>query len=288
MGRGFQLIVLPVRAATQLDHASPVLVLQRIGMATSQDVRREAYGAKLTGRSGSASPAASRRRRFYVGMGIVAILVVLIGFSDSITGGVTGRRSLTPLVHIHAAIFLSWLILFVVQSSLVSAGRTALHRRLGTASVVLGVAMLWVGFETAVAGARRGYPGNGDPLGFMIHPLGDLLSFAILFGAGFWYRRRPEVHKRLMLLATVGAMMNAPLSHVHGRLPEAMKANPLSFLLPMVLLLGASAVYDRLSRGRIHPVSLWGAILLFAWGNVREMVIGPSRAWHQVADLIVR
>jgi hypothetical protein len=257
-------------------------------MTTSQNVRRDAYAANLTGRSGLLAPVATRRRRFYVGMGIVAILVVLIGFSDSITGGVTGRRSLTPLVHIHAAIFLSWLILFAVQSGLVSAGRTAVHRRLGTTSVVLGVAMLWVGFETAVAGARRGYPGNGDPLGFMIHPLGDLLSFAVLFGAGLWHRRRAEVHKRLMLLATVGAMMNAPLSHLNGRLPEAMKANPLSFLLPMVLLLGASGVYDRLSRGRIHPVSLWGAILLFAWGNVRELVIGPSRMWHQIADFLVR
>src|SRR5215213_2843818 len=118
-------------------------------------IAQEALGGTLTGPSDLRSRKAPRRRWFYVGMGIVAILVVLIGFSDSVTGEATGRRSLSPLVHIHAAIFLSWLILFIVQSSLVSAGRTALHRRLGSVSVVLGVAMIGVGVQTSIVAARR-------------------------------------------------------------------------------------------------------------------------------------
>jgi hypothetical protein len=34
-------------------------------------------------------------------------------------------------------------------------------------------------------------------------------------------------------------------------------------LVPIALLLFASAVYDRVSRGRIHPASLWGAVIIF-------------------------
>jgi uncharacterized membrane protein YozB (DUF420 family) len=227
------------------------------------------------------------RRWFYTGMGIVAVLVVAIGFADSVEGEVTGQRSLTPLVHVHAAIFTSWLVLFIAQSTLVATGRTGVHRRLGVAGGVLAMLILVVGFQTSVVAARRGYPGNGDPLGFLVHPLGDLVSFAVLVGAALWFRHRREAHKRLMLLATIGAMMNAPLTHIHARLPGELSTNPIPFLLPMLVLLSTSAVYDYVSERRIHPVSLWGAILLFAWGNARELFIGPSDAWHRLAGWLV-
>jgi hypothetical protein len=233
---------------------------------------------------------AARPRWFYAGMGVVAILLVVVGFSGPMPGDVgdgSGRRALSPLVLLHGAVFGSWLALFVAQAGLVATRRTAVHRRLGLAAAVLAPAMLGVGAFTSVAAARRGYPFDGDPLGMLVHPLGDLVSFAVLVGAGLWYRRRPDVHKRLLLLATVAVLMNAPLTHLHARLPDPLNANPLFFLLPMVLLLCASAVYDRVTRGRVHPVSLWGAVLLFAWGNARELLIGPSGAWHQFAAWLV-
>lgn len=89
-----------------------------------------------------------------------------------------------------------------------------------------------------------------------------------------------------MLFATIGALMNAPLAHMFFHTP-ALDARPALFLLPMVLLLSASAVYDRLALGRIHPVSLWVAVALFAWGNLRAVVIGPSESWHALAAWLV-
>lgn len=229
-----------------------------------------------------------RSRWFYTGMGFVAVLVALVGFSGPIPGDVPGPHTFSPLVLLHAAVFGGWLALFIVQARLAATRRLAVHRRLGIASAALAVAMVVVGVRTAIVATRRGFPFVGDPLGMLVHPLGDLLSFTVLVGAGIWYRRRPDVHKRLLLLATVGALMNAPLTHLQLRLPAPLNANPLSFLLPMALLLSTSAVYDRVSRGRVHPVSLWGALVLFAWGNAREVLIRPSHAWHQVAVWLVR
>jgi hypothetical protein len=220
-------------------------------------------------------------------MGGVAVLVVIVGFSGPMPGDVPGPRAFSSVVRLHGAVFGAWLALFIAQAGLVATGRAAVHRRLGIAAAVLAPLMIAVGVHTAITAARRGYPFNGDPLGMLVHPLGDLVSFAALVGAGLWYRGRPDVHKRLLLLATVAVLMNAPLTHLHARLPAPLNANPLFFLLPMVLLLSASAVYDRVSRGRIHPVSLWGAVLLFAWGNVRELLIAPSAAWHQLAAWLV-
>jgi hypothetical protein len=224
-------------------------------------------------------------------MGLATILVVIAGFWRSFYGTVAGTAPLTLLVNLHAAAFGAWLILFVAQTTLVATRRTAIHRRLGWAAGVLALLMIGLGYQTAIVGARHGFDlplgaGPPDPLGGMVHLLGDLVSFTILVGAGFWYRHRPQVHKRLMLLATVGPMMNAPLVHFFFNNPT-LPARGILLLIPMVVLLSASAVYDRLSMGRIHPVSLWGGVLLFAWGNVRAVVIGPSKVWHEFAAWLI-
>jgi hypothetical protein len=191
---------------------------------------------------------------------------------------------LTLLVKAHALVFALWLVLFIVQTRLVAAGRITLHRQLGLAGGGLAVAMLALGYATAVAGARRGFDltFRGDPLGYMVFPLGSLVAFTVFVAAALRYRRRPDVHKRLMLLATVGPLLNAPSAHFFAN-TAALRGTPLPFLALMIALLSASAVYDRVTRGRIHPVSLWGALLLFVWGNLQAVVIGPSAGWHRFA-----
>jgi uncharacterized membrane protein YozB (DUF420 family) len=237
------------------------------------------------------STAAGKRRRsgwFYICMSIVVIGVVIAGFGNSFYGTVTGTMPLSVLVNIHAAVFGAWLILFLVQTVLVATKRTAIHRRLGMTAAALIIVMLGVGYMTAIVGARGGFDldGTNDPLGYMVFPLGDLVSFAILVGAGFWYRRKVEIHKRLMLLATVGPLMNAPMAHFFAHIP-GLQAGPPIILIPMVALLFASAVYDRITFGHIHRVSLWGAVLLFAWGNLRALIIRPSVEWHQFAAWLI-
>jgi hypothetical protein len=90
-----------------------------------------------------------------------------------------------------------------------------------------------------------------------------------------------------MLLATVGGLMPAPLAHLIGHSPLLREMRPI-ILVSIALLLFASAVYDRISRGHIHPASLWGASTIFVWDILRNAVIAPSAAWHQLAQLLVR
>jgi len=150
-----------------------------------------------------------------------------------------------------------------------------------------------VGCATTIAMGRRGIALSkdldivADPLYQMVFPLGDILTFGVLVAAALHYRRRPQVHKRLMLLATVAAMMPAPLAHLIGHYP-VVSSTPGIIVLPLGMLLFASAAHDRLALGRMHPVSLWGAVLLFAWANLRAVVIGPSDAWHVLAAWLIR
>jgi len=238
------------------------------------------------------SPRVVQRRRddrFYTAMGIVAFLVAMIGFSNSLAGAVTGSKTFTRLVHFHGALFGSWLVFFILQTRLVASGRIAIHRRLGVLGAVLALSMLVVGFRTAIVAARHGYDldHRNDPLGFMIFPLGDLLSFALLVGAALWFRKRPMAHKRLMLMATVGAMLNAPLAHLISTTPALVAITAPIILVPMILLLFASAAYDKLTLGKIHPVSLWVALALFVWGNLRAVAIRPTAAWHAFAGWLI-
>jgi hypothetical protein len=65
---------------------------------------------------------------FFTGMSLLMLLIVLVGFAPSyfLRGAVFAHLP-SVLVHLHGAVFSSWIILFVIQSSLVSAGNIRLH-----------------------------------------------------------------------------------------------------------------------------------------------------------------
>ena len=195
----------------------------------------------------------------------------------------------------HGTLCALWLLLFFTQISLVATRRVSVHRRLGAAAGVLAVALVIVGYATAIALLRRGFDLSGDlhipavdPAVEMVFPLGDLVSFAVLVTAGYVYRRRPDIHKRLMLLATLSGFMPASLAHFIGHVPILTRMPAPIILIPLVAFYFAGAVFDRFYRGRIHPVFLWVPILLIAWANVRAAVIGPSTTWHHFLAWLAR
>jgi uncharacterized membrane protein YozB (DUF420 family) len=235
----------------------------------------------------------SRGGNFYVAMSLIAFGIVAAGFGPAIADPSGRTAPISLAVALHGMIFTAWLVLFLAQSLLIKAGQVRMHRRLGLVGASLAVLMIVSGYRGAIAMARRGFDLSGDlnsaadPLGFMVFQLGDLLAFGILVALAIVYRRRAESHKRLMLLATVGTLMGAPLTHVIGHYPILQTKAPL-ILVPLILLYSAHAVYDRITRGRIHPVSLWVAVALFVWANVRAAVIGPSAAWREFAAWLVQ
>ena len=229
---------------------------------------------------------------FYRAMGCLAIALAMAGFLPGLLAPPHPRHPLTPLVVTHALLSLSWLALFLVQASLVAAGRTAVHRRLGWLAAAIAPALVVTGCFTSIAMARRGFALNGDPdiardpLYQMVFHFGDVLSFAVLVGAAMLWRRRRAVHVRLMLLATLGSMMPAALDHFTGYFP-VLRTPPIFIVSSLTLLYAMHAIYDRRTTGRIHPLSLWSVVVMFLWGNLRAGVIGPSETWHRFAAWLI-
>ena len=227
------------------------------------------------------SPAA-RDRKFYTGMAIAMLFTALIGFSRTyflglISGHATTITGRVPnaTVHLHALLFTSWLVLFIVQTSLVATHRVKVHRKLGYFGVALGAAMIVVGGRTAVEAARLSavLPGN-DPWSFTAIPFGDIITFAGFFLAAVLWRNDKDKHKRLMILASA-CLMSAALV----RWPGVLRVGPLLSYILTLLFPIAAAAYDWRSRGRVHPVYWWGLAVIALGIPVRVILLG-SPTWR--------
>lgn len=230
-----------------------------------------------------ATPGSTRRRRerlFYVSMSIAAVITVFAGFAPTyFLRPYFTRAPLMPLLHLHGIVFSSWLVFFITQTMLVAAHRTDLHRRFGILGGVIAVLMVGLGVTTAVVRASQGSaPPGVPPLGFLVIPLGDMVVFPTLVGAGFYFRRKPDVHKRLMLLATISILAAAI-----ARLPFAiMQAGAPAFFGLTDVFIVVCVLYDLITLRRIHRATALAGLLIVASQPLRLMLGGTS-AWIKFA-----
>ena len=226
---------------------------------------------------GAQRQAKTRERMFYTGMAVAILITVFIGFSRTFyLRPYFQTQRLIPLLILHGTLFSSWIALFVTQTTLVAARRTRTHMRLGIAGGVLAALMIIVGTLTAIVRAKGPSPVPGvDPLSFLTIPLGDMLVFASLVGAAFYFRRRADTHKRLMLLATIAILPAAV-----ARLPFAFiqQYGPLAFFGLSDLFIVPCLIYDFVTRGRPHRATVLGGALIVISHPLR-LVIGSTHAW---------
>ena len=226
--------------------------------------------------------ARARDHRFFTGMAVAAALVVFVGFAPTyyLRSYFPGGKELTTLMHVHGVLSTGWILLFVAQTSLVGAGRTDIHRRLGLLGVALLPALAVAGFITALVAARNGVtpPGGPPPLRFLAIPLGAIATFVPLAALGLYYRRRSDTHKRLMLLATIAILMPAiaRMRWLAGGGPTVAIGGTAVFVLVCML-------YDRLAHGRVHPAFLWGGVVLLLSLPAR-IAISRTDAWLRFAQ----
>jgi uncharacterized membrane protein YozB (DUF420 family) len=218
-------------------------------------------------------------RRFFTGIAVATLLTVLIGFSRSFF-----LRPLFPdwpspsegIFYVHGAAFAAWIVLLVVQTSLVAGGRTSLHRTIGPLGAVLAATMVVLGTVAALTAAQRatGFVGIPvPPLQFLAVPLFDMALFATFTALAIARRRDAQSHKRLMLLATVNLMTAAI-----ARWPMIGALGPPAYFGLTDLFIVALAVWDFRTRGRLHPVTLWGGLLILISQPLRLIVSGTA-AW---------
>lgn len=228
-----------------------------------------------------------RGSRFYVAMAVIAAAIVFAGFARSFyLNAYFAKMHLSGLRIIHGIVFSCWLILFVVQTSLVSAKRVDLHRKLGVLGAVLASLMLFVGTAMGINAAKYGTtnPGLPPPTVFLVVPIFDMIVFAILIAAALYYRRKPDMHKRLMLVATI-SILPAAIARILFLFGVQDVLIP-AFVLADVLLVGC-ILYDSVVSRRLHRAWLWGGLLVILSFPLRLM-IAPTAAWQSFAQWLIR
>ena len=224
-------------------------------------------------------------RVFYTSMSIAVVGAVFAGFARTYYLRASFQPTPLPLyLEIHGFAFTTWVGLFVAQTTLVAAGRTDIHRRLGWAGAGLAVLMVGAALGAAVfSGHREVLAGHADQARrFLTVPIFSMLVFPILVASAVYYRRYPETHKRLMLLATL-SIIDAAVA----RWPIAWVATTWWAYYALTDVFVALAIgYDIVARRHVHAAYIWGGLLIVSAQAVREL-IGPTALWHAFARVLI-
>jgi hypothetical protein len=195
---------------------------------------------------------------FYFSMSLLVAAIVLWGFSSTVNANLFHPAMPRPtILYFHAAAFSGWVAFFILQSTLVRTRNVRWHRTLGWFGAALGSAMVLLGCTTGVVMARFDtyqlhLPGQDA---FLILPFVDMLTFGLGLALAVLWRKKPELHRRLIFIATC-----VLLDAAFGRIGSLFDRNLFYACLDGVILLGV--VRDLLVNRNIHKVYLVALPLL--------------------------
>lgn len=208
---------------------------------------------------------ANRRVFSYLLSALIIAAIMFVGFAKNYYLRTwIGTRPITRMVHVHGLVMTAWILLFLTQTALISKRRTDLHRKLGVAGAFLAVIVVALGIYTIANSILRQQSNADLHLFALLYVAFDGLSL-LLFGglviAALRLRRKPQVHKRLMLMALVCLLPPA-----FGRLVAYFT---LSGVSAIVLGLMCATVFscvaiDAFRHRRLNPALVWGGALIIA------------------------
>ena len=224
-------------------------------------------------------------RKLYIWAAIIVPVIVLLGFARTyyLKGLFSTPAIPSRLVHFHGLVMTAWVLLFVTQVTLVAKRRTKTHQRLGILGSFIAALVFVVGILTALFAAARGASAGPPALQFLIIPIGDMIVFAILITTALSFRRRFDIHKRLMLLAALNlltpAIARIPLSFI-------INGGPIAFFGLTDLCIIVCITFDTIKHRRLHPAFLWGGLLIIVSQPLRILLAG-TQAWASIASTLV-
>ncbi len=229
------------------------------------------------------------------------VAVAVIGFAPTYWIPLTrAKLEVPPITHVHALFFYGWTLLFLRQTWLAATGEVTRHRELGVAGVALATGMLFVGLNASVTSLKRAEAaGFGDAArAFSIVSVTAIVMFAVLVAIAVLNVRKPEVHKRLMVVATASMLQAAvgrwfllflaparPVGVTGVASPPPVFVTVMPGLVANLLIV-AAMIHDRRTMGRVHRV-YWiaGACVLAV--QVLRVPVSTTSAWAYVDQALV-
>ncbi|MEP2653787.1 MAG: hypothetical protein ABJH06_17550 [Paraglaciecola sp.] len=223
----------------------------------------------------------SQKVMLYLVISSLMLTLILMGFLPSVYDAIIGISEVNLLIHSHAILFLSWIFFYTLQAILPALGKIEQHKKLGKLGLPLAITLTINGLY--VTYDRFSLRVENEQLEsaryFLLQPLTDMVVFPALVIAAFYYRNKSEVHKRLMLLATlfltIAAVVRIPYFPVPG-------SKLLLWLSPIVLAM----VFDYHKKNIIHPTYIFG-LVLFTIVYARKPLILDTPAWQSFVNKMI-
>jgi hypothetical protein len=220
---------------------------------------------------------------FYFSMSLLIAVIVVYGFSHTVDKDLIHATPLRPWVlWLHGAVFSGWIIFFIFQSALVRTHNVKVHRRTGWFGVGLGSVMTVLGIWTAIVMDQFNmlHFHLSDAKTFFAIQLCDMVSFTVLFWLAIYWRRKPEYHRRLMLIATC-----ALTSAAFGRFPQI---SDHWFYAGVDVLVLLGVVRDLIVNRKVHVVYRYALPALVVWQTMMVQVwLQHPGWWVKITDAII-
>jgi hypothetical protein len=274
--------LLPFQRATETRKADAQdtcrLFALELGLSASQ--------AALESVARRGAPRSRAILSFYAAMATVLFLFVLLGFSRTLyMRSFFDVRPIGFWVWVHGITLTAWFVGLMLQTALVNMRRIDVHRvagwALATLAVFVAISSIWLSTGVVPTLLAAGLDAN------VVTVLGPRVAwgnyvgaatFAVLVGVAIALRRNSQAHKRLMLLASI-AIISPALARIFQWPVFGAEINARFFVLAFLssfVLAGVVAAYDLVTRKRLHPATLVGALVLIGAKIVGVLVISQT------------
>lgn len=244
------------------------------------------------------SPRSTSSRYFYSVAALLLLVLTIIGFRHFyFGGGAYPGRPLTPpirsLLISHGIAMTTWILLSVVQPILIASRNRKAHMLLGRIGAVLALGLFFLGWQTGVAAIRVAPPemriAGLAPKEFLTVPLMSIVVFLLFVIIGVWQRKRPEIHRPMMLVATL-TICSASFGRIEvlntwyaGTALEVW----FTAFLPTVLI-GVALLVIKSALSKTFDRWLAIAVGMLAMFCVASSLLAKTAAWDQCATFLLR
>ena len=226
-----------------------------------------------------------RKSRYFLVASCLALAVTLVGFFKTfILPSARGTFSAPTVIYVHGGLLFLWAAFLVAQSALIQMGKVKVHRLMGFLGLGLLPCVVISTMAVGVFAMKRDLAlGKGQTaISGLVGTFTAPMIFAALAAAAIIYRRRPELHKRLMLLAMVAILWPAFSRFRHYFPPFAHSQYVFGFALPESMIVGAM-VWEKLTTGRVHVVYRTVGLALIG-ETFAEVYFFDTSGWRMLAN----
>ena len=229
------------------------------------------------------------KTKLFLVIGIIGLIAVLTGFSTTFIIPLSNGTFKAPIVvYVHGFLALTWIFLFLVQSTLIQQDNLRVHRLLGNfgfvTAVGITITLIPVGLYQVEKELDHGL--GQTAISSILGTITSAIIFMTLVLAGILKRHKPSTHKRLMLLATILLLWPAwfRFRHLFPSVP-----NPeiwFAIVLADSLIL-ISIIWEKIALGKFNPTLLYiGLLIIFE--HIIEAYMFDTPLWREIAKSIYR